>query len=61
MIQYTDSITPEEYMELRKKVGWTLFPLEEARNCIENAYLVICVRDGEKQPEISGRGIRVCF
>ena len=48
MIQYTDSITPEEYMELRKKVGWMQFPLEEARNCVENAYMVICVRDEGK-------------
>ena len=48
MIQYTDSITPEEYMELRKKVGWMQFPCEEARNCVENACMVICVRDEGK-------------
>ena len=48
MIRYVDHITPEEYMELRKKVGWMEFPLEEARNCVENAYMVICVRDGDK-------------
>ena len=48
MIQYVDSISPEEYMELRKTVGWTQFPLEEAKNCVENAYMVLCVRDGEK-------------
>lgn len=48
MIQYLDSITPEEYMGMRKKVGWTQFPLEEARNCVENAYMVVCVRDEGK-------------
>ena len=48
MIRYTDQITPEEYMELRKKAGWTEFPAEEAKTCIENAYMVLCVRDDER-------------
>ena len=48
MIRYTDDITAEEYMDLRKQVGWTQFPLEEAQACIEKAYLVRCVRDDEK-------------
>ena len=48
MFRYTDQITPEEYMELRKKVGWTEFPTEEAKACVENAYMVLCVRDDEK-------------
>ena len=48
MIRYTDQITPEEYMELRKKAGWVEFPIEEAELCVKNAYLVLCVRDGEK-------------
>ena len=48
LIQYGDYITPEEYMGLRKKVGWVEFPLEEAQACIDNAYMVRCVRDGEK-------------
>ena len=45
MIKYVDYITPEEYMALRKKVGWMEFPLEEARNCVEYAYMVLCARD----------------
>ena len=45
MIQYTDRISAEEYLELRTKVGWMLFPREEAENCIENAYMVISARD----------------
>ena len=48
MIRYTDTITPEEYLELRRLVGWMEFPVEEARNCVENAYMVLCVRDDEK-------------
>ncbi len=48
MIQYVKEITPEEYLELRRKVGWCLFPVEEAKAGIDNAYLVICARDGEK-------------
>ena len=47
MIKYVDYISPEEYMELRRKVGWMEFPLEEAKNCVENAYMVLCVRDEE--------------
>ncbi|MCR4657554.1 MAG: GNAT family N-acetyltransferase [Lachnospiraceae bacterium] len=48
MIRYVDYITPEEYMDLRKKVGWAEFPLEEAQACIDNAYMVQCVRDDGK-------------
>ena len=48
MIRYDDYISPEEYLELRKLVGWRLFPLEEAKKCVENAYMVLCMRDDEK-------------
>lgn len=48
MIRYVDHITAEEYMNLRKMVGWVQFPLEEARVCIDKAYMVLCVRDDEK-------------
>lgn len=48
MIQYVSNITAKEYMDLRKKVGWVEFPLEEAQECITNAYMVLCVRDDEK-------------
>ena len=48
MIRFTDDLTTEEYMELRKKVGWMEFPLEEARACVENAYMTLCVRDDKK-------------
>ncbi len=48
MIFFEKNITPEEYMELRKKVGWCEFPLEEAETGIRNSYLVLCARDNEK-------------
>lgn len=48
MIKYGDFITPEEYMGLRKMVGWVEFPLEQAVACIEKAYMILCVRDDEK-------------
>lgn len=38
MIKYVDNITPEEYLDLRRNVGWVEFPIEEAKACIENAY-----------------------
>ena len=48
MIRFTNDITPEEYMELRKKVGWVEFPAKEAKACVQNAYFVLCVRDGDR-------------
>ncbi len=48
MIRFTDQITSEEYMGLRKKVGWVEFPIEEAEACVRNAYLVLCVRDDDQ-------------
>lgn len=48
MIRFEQHITPEEYMDLRRQVGWMEFPLEEAGNCVENAYMVLCVRDEGK-------------
>ena len=48
MIKYDEFITPEEYMGLRKMVGWVQFPLEQAKACIEKAFMILCVRDDEK-------------
>ena len=44
-IEFTDHITAEEYMSLRKKVDWCAFPLEEAQAGIDNAYMINCARD----------------
>lgn len=48
MIRFTDYITAEEYMELRRRVGWCEFPLEEAQAGIDNSYMIKCARDEEK-------------
>jgi pimeloyl-ACP methyl ester carboxylesterase len=48
MIRYVEYITPEEYMALRKMVGWVEFPLEQAQACIDKAYMILGVRDDEK-------------
>ncbi|SKA64241.1 Acetyltransferase (GNAT) domain-containing protein [Eubacterium uniforme] len=48
MISFENYITPEEYMDLRKMVGWVEFPLEQAKACIDKAYMIQCVRDDEK-------------
>ena len=48
MIRYGEYITAEEYMGLRKMVGWVEFPLEQAQACIDKAYMILCVRDDEK-------------
>ncbi len=48
MIRYEKYITAEEYMELRRKVGWCEFPLEEAQNGIDNAYMVVSAREDDK-------------
>lgn len=48
MIKYDEFITPEEYMRLRKMVGWVQFPLEQAKACIDKAFMILCVRDDEK-------------
>lgn len=48
MIEYSNIITPEEYLELRRKVGWCLFPVEEAKSGLDHAYMVLCARDAGK-------------
>ena len=42
----TNSITPEEYMGLRKIVGWNEFPLEEAEAGLKNS-IIWCIRDDD--------------
>ena len=42
----TRTITPSEYMSLRKAVGWNEFPLEEAETGLENS-IIWCLRDDD--------------
>ena len=42
-MKLTNLITPEEYLEMRRSVGWSIFPIEEAEAGLNNSY-VICLR-----------------
>ncbi|MCR4556772.1 MAG: GNAT family N-acetyltransferase [Saccharofermentans sp.] len=57
--EITDYITPEEYMEMRRSVGWSEFPLEEAEKGLKNSFIIACFRvDGK--PVGIGRAISDC-
>ena len=43
-MEITNNITPEEYLGLRKAVGWSVFPVEQAQGGINNSH-VVCLRD----------------
>ncbi|GEM_PF-5828825 len=45
-MEYTNVISAEEYMNLRKSVGWTEFPLEQAQQGIDHTYFLVCAREG---------------
>ncbi len=54
--EITNSLTPEEYMELRKLVGWGMFPLEQAAEGLKNSFILVCFRvDGK--PVAIGRAV----
>ena len=44
---FTDYITPEEYMDFRKAVGWSLFPLEQAREGLNHSFVFCLRKDGK--------------
>ena len=49
----TNTIRPDEYMAMRKAVGWHEFPLEQAAEGLKNCY-IWCIREGNC---VSGRPI----
>lgn len=58
MIDYeiTNYMTPEEYMEFRRLVGWSAFPLEQAAEGLKNSFIIACFRvDGK--PVALGRAV----
>ena len=58
MIDYeiTNYMTPEEYMEFRRLVGWSAFPLEQAAEGLKNSFILACFRvDGK--PVALGRAV----
>ena len=46
--EITTNITPEEYMQMRKAVGWGLFPLEQAEQGLKNSFILVCLRKDGK-------------
>lgn len=44
LYEMTNTISPEDYMDMRKTVGWHTFALEEAAEGLKNCYLW-CLRD----------------
>lgn len=54
--EVTNSITPEEYMNLRKVVGWHDFPLEEASAGLKRTAILYCLRKDGK-PVALGRAL----
>ena len=54
--EITNTITPEEYLEMRTSVGWSLFPLEQAADGLEHTAHICCIRNKENgQPLALGR------
>ena len=46
--EITNTMTPEEYMEMRRMVGWGLFPLEQAAEGLNNSFILLCLRRNSK-------------
>ena len=54
--EITNTITAEEYLEIRTSVGWSIFPLEQAANGLEHTAHICCIRNNENgQPLAMGR------
>ena len=51
----TNSITPEEYMSMRKAVNWGPFPLEQAKAGLADCY-IWCLREGSEEGHPIGLG-----
>jgi len=54
--EITNHITAEEYMEMRKIVGWHAFPLEQAEEGLKHTAFLYCLRKDGK-PVALGRAI----
>lgn len=48
MITYSSDLTPDEYLHLRKSVGWAELSPGQARRGLENASFVVAARDDGK-------------
>lgn len=48
MIKFENKIPVEDYLRLRKQVGWVDMPLKEAENAVNNCYYSVCIKDDDK-------------
>ncbi len=46
--EITNCITPEEYLDMRLSVGWSIFPKEQAAEGIKNSVYICCIRSEDK-------------
>ena len=46
--EITNCITPEEFLDMRLSVGWSIFPKEQAAEGIKNSACICCIRSGDK-------------
>jgi GNAT superfamily N-acetyltransferase len=55
-MEKSNSITAEEYLEMRQSVGWKIFPLEQASEGLKNTSYICCIRK-DNTPIAMGRVI----
>lgn len=48
MIQYKDEIPVQDYLRLRKSVGWMSISQRQAENAVSRCFLALSARDGEQ-------------
>ena len=46
-LEFSDTITAEEYIGFREAVGWTPIPVEQAKEGLDHSYIYCLRRDGE--------------
>ena len=54
--EITNQISPDEYLDMRRSVGWSTFPIEEAKEGLKHTSFLCCIRDKGKAVGI-GRAI----
>ena len=54
--EITDSMGPEEYLQMRQAVGWSVFPVEQAAEGLAHTAYLCCIRKDGKPVGI-GRAI----
>ena len=45
-IEWTDTLSVEDYLRLRTSTGWPAFPREQAQNGLDNAFKIVAAKIG---------------